>query len=100
MGTFKDLWDGEHRSFYRWAAFATAVFLLVELLGSNNVFRWIKSGIQLHNQETQIRKYQEEISSMDEQIKALTTNKDSLEKFAREKFHFAAPGDDVYLIEK
>ena len=34
---------------------------------------------------------------MDKEIDLLTTNKDSLEKFAREEFHFASPGDDVYI---
>ena len=35
--------------------------------------------------------------AMDKEIDLLTTNKDSLEKFAREEFHFASPGDDVYI---
>ena len=40
-----------------------------------------------------------EIKDMDAEFKALTENKDSLEKFARETYHFAAPGDDVYIVE-
>jgi cell division protein FtsB len=35
---------------------------------------------------------------MDKEIGALTGNRDSLEKFARETYHFAAPGEDVYLV--
>ena len=41
----------------------------------------------------------EEIKAMDAEYKALTENKDSLESFARETYHFAAPGDDVYIVE-
>lgn len=26
-------------------------------------------------------------------------NRDTLERYAREKFYFAEPGDDVYVIE-
>ncbi len=37
---------------------------------------------------------------MDRQIHGLTHSKDSLERFARENFGFAEPGDDVYIIEK
>jgi cell division protein FtsB len=36
---------------------------------------------------------------MNEEIQALTNSRDSLEKFARETYHFAAPGEDVYIIE-
>ena len=42
---------------------------------------------------------QREIDAMDAQIKALSGDRDSLEKFARERYHFAAPGEDVYLAE-
>ena len=43
--------------------------------------------------------YKKEIGRMDDSINERTTDVDSLEKFARERFHFAAPGDDVYIIE-
>ena len=36
---------------------------------------------------------------MDDRIRSLTSSRDSLEKFAREHFHFAEPGDDVFIIE-
>ena len=36
---------------------------------------------------------------MDAEIQSLTNSRDSLEKFARETYHFAAPGEDVYIIE-
>jgi cell division protein FtsB len=36
---------------------------------------------------------------MDKAIKDLSCDRDSLEGFAREEFHFAAPGDDVYIDE-
>jgi cell division protein FtsB len=37
---------------------------------------------------------------MDESIEDLKTDRDSLEKFAREQFHFAVPGEDVYIVEE
>jgi cell division protein FtsB len=44
--------------------------------------------------------YRQQIADMDESIEDLKTDRDSLEKFARERFHFAASGEDVYLIEE
>ena len=44
-------------------------------------------------------KYNKEILEMDSQIHGLTSDKDSLERYARENFGFAEPGDDVYVVE-
>ena len=29
----------------------------------------------------------------------LRSDRDTLEKFARERFHFAEPGEDVYIVD-
>ena len=42
---------------------------------------------------------QREIEEMDREIQNLRNNPDTLETFARETYHFAAPGDDVYIVE-
>jgi cell division protein FtsB len=51
------------------------------------------------SQEKQMEFYESDISRLKEEVKSLTTDKDTLEKFAREKFLFAEPGEDVYIIE-
>ena len=108
MGKFKDIWnrdkdgkDAEKRSFIRYAIVATAVFVvLVGFLNQNSIVRWIEAGIEIHRQGKQIEQYQSEIKDMDRQIHGLTSDKDSLEKYARETFHLAEPGDDVFIEEK
>ena len=65
----------------------------------NNLFTWIKARYEIKEQEKLMRKYQIEIMEMDARIKELCTNRDTLEKFARENFHFAKPGEDIYLLE-
>ena len=49
--------------------------------------------------EKQIEDYKAQTKALDARIEDLTTNRDSLERFARENFHFAAPGEDVYIIK-
>ena len=49
----------------------------------------VKAGFEISRQEKQIRKYAGEIEQMDDRIRSLTSSRDSLEKFAREHFHFA-----------
>lgn len=108
MGKFKDLWDrkldgknAEKRSFVRYAICATVFFfIMVGFVNQNNLVRWIKAGFEIRNQERLIEKYSAEIKDMDRQIHGLTSNKDSLEQFARENFGFAEPGDDVYVVEQ
>lgn len=77
----------------------TAALLWVVFLSKSSVVYWIKGASELSRQERLIKKYETEIRQMDEDIAALEANRDSLEKFGRENFHLAAPGDDVYVIE-
>ena len=107
MGKFRDIWDrdkdgrnAEKRSFIRYAIVATAVFIvMVGFVNQNNIVRWVKAGAEIKRQDKLIEKYNMEIGQMDSQIKGLSTNKDSLERYARENFGFAEPGDDVYIVE-
>lgn len=91
---------GEHASFWKFALILTLAFFLFLLLGpGNNLINWIRSEIEIKEQTRLIRQYNSEIKAMDDSIRLLRSNRDSLEKYARESFHFAEPGDDVYIIE-
>ena len=81
---------------------AILVFFLIILCvyPGNNLFTWIAAKHEIKNQERQIKNYQLEILDMESQINELIGNKDSLEQFARENFHFAEPGEDVFLVDE
>lgn len=108
VGRFKDFWntgrdgkDAEKGSFIRYAIVITAFFILfVGFLSPNSVVRWVRTGFQIRAQEKQIESYETEIREMNDQIHGLTTSKDSLERYARENFHFVEPGDDVYVFDE
>lgn len=98
----KDLWnrdkDGnrkEQRSFLRYAIIATVVFLLFMFLKKDNLVNWVQAGLSLRRQERQIEQYQRENEELDRRIRVMTGDRDSLERYAREQFYFAEPGDDV-----
>ena len=87
--------------FLRYAIVVTAAFALyLCFFASNSVLNWVKAGFEIRRQEKTMEKYREEIDEMDRKIKLLTTNRDSLEKYARERYRFAAPDEDVYIEEK
>ena len=78
---------------------STVAFLVIILFfRHDNLIRWIKAGLTIRKQEKQIEWYDAEIKDLDKQIEAMSTDRDTLEKYARERFLFAEPGDDVYLI--
>ena len=77
----------------------TLVALWLLFFAHNSVLSWIRAAIEEKNQQKEMARLQGEIDSMDAEIEALKDNRDSLESFARETYHFAAPGDDVYIVE-
>ena len=100
MNKLSNIFKGEHKNFRIFVAFSTAVFVFIWIVGPGNTWiHWAKAGLEIKRQERQIKEYQLEIEKMDKTVNMLKTDRDTLEKFAREQFHFAAPGDDVYVIE-
>ena len=100
MGKIKDIFNGPHRHFACFVVVTTGVFLILWLVGSGNTFiNWAKAGIEIRRQEKTIREYELQNAEMDSRINMLKNDKDTLEKFAREHFNFAVPGEDVYVIE-
>ena len=91
----------DHNYFLPFVIVVTAGAALWLLFFSHSsVLNWVRANVEIRRQERQMEKYRQEIDEMDAEIRALTDSKDSLEKFARETYHFAAPGEDVYIIEE
>ena len=102
----KDLWDREkdgsrkeQRSFLRYAIVATALFLVFMLVKKDGIITWVQAGFTLQRQRRQIEQLRKENDAMEQKIKTMSLDRDTLERYAREQFYFAEPGDDVYIIE-
>ena len=96
----KKAYTGPRRSFFWFATLATAIFLFVWIVGpGNTVIHWAKASREIRRQERLMEYYNEQNAQMEKRLHLLKNDKDTLEKFAREQFHFAAPGEDVYIIE-
>ncbi|MBE6252778.1 MAG: septum formation initiator family protein [Bacteroidales bacterium] len=77
----------------------TLVALWLLFFAHNSVISWIGATVEERNQQKEMARLQREIEEMDREIQNLRNNPDTLETFARETYHFAAPGDDVYIVE-
>lgn len=80
---------------------ATLVFLALILFNSRtSLNQMIKSMSTLRSQKKQEMYYRQAIKATDERINQLTSNKDTLEMFARENYYFQEDGEDVFIVEK
>ncbi len=80
---------------------AIMIFLsLIIFNRRNSLGDMIESASMLRAQKRQELYYRQAIRNTDERIKQLTSNKDTLERFARENYYFQEDGEDVFIIEK
>ena len=99
-GKIKEAYHGPRRKFVWFVTLSTAVFLFVWIVGpGNTIIHWVKAGIETRQQERLIEQYEAQNAEMEVRLKMLRNDKDTLEKFAREQFNFAVPGEDVYIVE-
>lgn len=101
MSKIGKIWNGPHKGFYRYASVLTAVMLVFILFLSNDsLLLWVKSLFELRSQKSEIEYLRQENAKLDLKIQQLTDETDSLEQFARETFFFAAPTDDVFIVDE
>lgn len=72
----------------------------VLFIDSNNILTWMSDLKELSAQRRQIEYYREAIRKTDEQLKELRSNRDSLEKFAREQYFFHRPDEEVFITDE
>ena len=90
----------DHNYFLPFVIVITALAALWLLFFSHSsVLNWVRANWEIQRQEWKMDQLRNDIDAMNAEIQALTNSQDSLEKFARETYHFAAPGEDVYIIE-
>lgn len=77
------------------------LFLTIVLfIDKNNLILWAKDYVEVFRQEKIIRKYRKDIKLLDEKLLELSSNKDSVEKFARENYYFLEKDEDIFIVEE
>lgn len=80
---------------------ALLIFIVwVTFFDRNNLIRWAKVNLNISGQRREIRYYQKEIESTEEKLNELSSNLDSLEKFAREQYYFHQEDEVVFIVTK
>ncbi|HHV03267.1 MAG: septum formation initiator family protein [Bacteroidales bacterium] len=77
----------------------TLVFIVWILFFDDNSFTgWVRALGEYSENKSQQRYYKEKIHQTESNLRELQSNKDSLEKFAREKYYFHKENEDVFII--
>ena len=86
------------RNFY----FVTAVSFLTWMLflDSNDLISRFKMSSKLRSLESEKEFYLEKIAEVEKDRKELMTNKELLEKFAREKYLMKKESEDLFIIQE
>lgn len=80
-------------------AVATLIFLIfMVFVDLYNIPRLMYDNYEIYKQNVAISKYKNSIRETDERLKELRSNRDSLEKFAREKYYFHEKDEDVFIV--
>ena len=88
---------------WRQAGTALAIVLAALLMwhvinGQHGLSVWHKNHTQEHDLKKQIDDIQQENAQLRKQIDRLKTNPDAIEHEAREKLHYAKPGEVIYAL--
>ncbi|MFM7850771.1 MAG: FtsB family cell division protein [Flammeovirgaceae bacterium] len=86
------------RNFYWVAGLSFLVWML--FLDSNDLISRFKLGSKLRTLEKEKQYYQAKIKEVEEDRKELMTNKELLEKFAREKYLMKKETEDIFIIQE
>ena len=76
-----------------------AFLLTVGFIDKNNAIKWIQNKYKISQQERLIRQYKKDIQATDDKIKELTSDLDSLEKYARKHYYFQKENEEVFIVE-
>ncbi len=74
--------------------------LLTFTVGDSNLYMRFKYDEKITQLEKEIKYYQDEIEVNSEKLNRLRTDKEGLERFAREEYYMKRPNEDIYIIKR
>ena len=76
------------------------VFLLMCLDSDSNLYKRYMYDERIRNLEKEIKFYRDEIETNRKKLDELRTDKEGLERFAREEYFMKRENEDVYIIKE
>ncbi|MDH6358669.1 septum formation initiator family protein [Parabacteroides sp. PF5-9] len=67
--------------------------------GDSSLYKRYTYDEKIRSLEKEIKSYQEEIRINSKKLNDLHTDKEGLERFAREEYHMKKPNEEIYLVK-
>ena len=74
-------------------------FALTFIMGDSSLYKRYTYDEKIRSLEKEIKHYQKEIEINSKKLNDLHTDKEGLERFAREEYFMKKPNEDVYIIK-
>ncbi len=74
-------------------------FALTFVMGNSSLYKRYTYDEKIRSLEKEIKHYQKEIEINSKKLNDLHTDKEGLERFAREEYFMKKPNEDVYIIK-
>lgn len=74
-------------------------FALTFVMGDSSMYKRYTYDEKIRSLEKEIKHYQKEIEINSKKLNDLHTDKEGLERFAREEYFMKKPNEDVYIIK-
>lgn len=75
-------------------------FALTFVMGDSSLYKRYTYDEKIRSLEKEIKHYQKEIEINSKKLNDLHTDKEGLERFAREEYFMKNPNEDIYIIKK
>ena len=98
MGKLSNIWAfiGRHKYWVTIGAF----LLIIGVLDENSLIRRIAHKREIHQLNTEIERYRKQYEEDSKLLKEITSNKEALEKVAREKYLMKKENEDIFIFEE
>ncbi|MDF9830076.1 septum formation initiator family protein [Parabacteroides sp. PF5-6] len=100
MSRIKEFYE-KYLSWINVYGLVTIVFLVLTFTaGDSSLYRRYQYDEKIRGLEKEIKIYQNEIEVNRQKLDALHTDREGLERFAREEYHMKKPDEEIFLIKK
>lgn len=98
MGKLANIWAFIGRHKY-WVTFGLFLLIIV-VLDENSLIQRVSHKREIHQLKTEIQRYRKQYEEDSKALKEITSNKEALEKVAREKYLMKKENEDIFIFEE
>ena len=99
MSRIKDFYNKYLSRINAYGLVTIVFFALTFVMGDSSLYKRYTYDEKIRSLEKEIKHYQKEIEINSKKLNDLHTDKEGLERFAREEYFMKKPNEDVYIIK-